>query len=115
MNKEDTIKFVKELQNTIDFETFNFNIIQPNINPLADSVMNEIWPLLRLLWRAKGAYTIDMNITPEHSYAEFGDRLGCNLTANYKFSIDDAGIWSADFKFDFKLSICFVEIIKANN
>ena len=43
-----------------------------------------------------------MNITPEHSYAEFGDRLGCNFTANYKFSINELGEWTANFKFDFK-------------
>ena len=101
-SKYHSIKFEKEQFNTISFETFNFNIIQPNINPLADSVVNEIWPLLRLLWRAKGAYSIDMNITPEHSYAEFGDRLGCNFTANYKFSVDETGVWTADFKFNFK-------------
>ena len=101
-SKYHSIEFEKDLYNTIDFETFDFKIIQPNINPLADSVINEIWPLLRLLWKAKGAYTIDMNITPKHSYAEFGDRLGCNLTANYRFSINEAGVWSADFKFDFK-------------
>jgi hypothetical protein len=97
-----SIEFEKDLHNTINFETFDFDIIQSNINPLADSAINEIWPLLRLLWKAKGAYTVDINITPEHSYAEFGDRLGCNFTANYKFSIDSLGAWSADFKFDFK-------------
>lgn len=101
-SKYHSINFVKELYNTISFEKFDFNIIKPNINPLADSVVNEIWPLLRFLWRAKGAYTIDINITPENSYAEFGDRLGCNLIANYKFSIDESGSWSADFKFRFK-------------
>jgi hypothetical protein len=87
--------------NDIEYEQFDFDIIRPNINPLADSIVNEIWPLLRLLWRSRGAYSIDIVITPEHLKNEFGDRLGCNLNATYKFSIDKKGRWNADFEFQF--------------
>ena len=100
------IKFHKSSTlNQIDYETFDFSIINPNINPLADSVVNEIWPVLRLLWRARGGYDIKIKITPEDIKNEFGDRLGCNFTATYDFSIDKDGKWQADFNFNFEEDI----------
>jgi hypothetical protein len=91
--------------NQIEYEQFDFNIIKPNINPLADSVVNEIWPLLRMLWKSRGSYSIVIHIDKEKSYNEFGVRLGCDFTGNYNFSIDDTGNWSADFKFNFKQDV----------
>ena len=88
--------------NNVNFEEFDFNIIKPNINPLADSVVNEIWPLLRLLWLARGGYKISINLTPEDGRNEFGSRLGCNFNAVYNFTINNKGEWSADFDFKFK-------------
>jgi radical SAM superfamily enzyme YgiQ (UPF0313 family) len=97
------IKFHKSsILNQIDYETFDFSIIKPNINPLADSVVNEIWPLLRLLWRSRGGYDIKINITPQDIKNEFGDRLGCNFTAICEFTIDKEGKWKADFDFKFE-------------
>jgi hypothetical protein len=102
-DKYHKIKFYKNnVLNSTEYENFDFNIIKPNINPLADSVVNEIWPLLRLLWRARGGYEIDVLITPEDINNEFGTRLGCDLTATYNFKITESGNWSADFKFNFK-------------
>ncbi len=100
--KYHSIEFNGEQFRTVDYETFDYNIIKPNINPLADSVVNEIWPLLRLLWRTRGGYRIRVNISPDDAKNEFGDRLGCNLNAVYNFSITDAGDWQANFDFDFK-------------
>lgn len=90
------------VSNQLDFENFDFEIIKPNINPLADSLVNEIWPLLRLLWRARGSYSISIEIDKEKSYKEFGNRLGCDLTAIYNFDIDRSGKWTANFAFNFK-------------
>jgi radical SAM superfamily enzyme YgiQ (UPF0313 family) len=99
------IKFHKfNVCNLVEYEDFDFEIIKPNINPLADSVVNEIWPLLRLLWRARGGYDIIVTITPEDINNEFGDRLGCNLSATYDFKITKDGEWTANFDFDFKQS-----------
>jgi radical SAM superfamily enzyme YgiQ (UPF0313 family) len=99
------IKFHKfNVCNLVEYEDFDFEIIKPNINPLADSVVNEIWPLLRLLWRARGGYDIVVTITPEDINNEFGDRLGCNLSATYNFKITEDGEWTANFDFDFKQS-----------
>jgi len=91
-----------ELYQNIEYDEFDFNIIKPGINPLADSVVNEIWPVLRLLWRTRGAYTIQIRITPEMAMNEFGDRLGCNFNAIYDLRVEADGAWTADFKFDFK-------------
>jgi hypothetical protein len=55
-----------------------------------------------LLWRARGGYHITIHIDRDKIYSEFGNRLGCDYTANYVFQINDAGEWRADFKFDFK-------------
>lgn len=102
-NKYHTVTFDNPLLcQSVDFDKFDFNIIRPNINPLADSVVNEAWPLFRLLWRTKGAYKIRVVITPEMSMNEFGNRLGCNFNAEYNLSVDSSGNWSADFVFDFK-------------
>lgn len=100
--KYHTIKFrdPNKLQN-VEWEEFDFEVIKPGINPLADSVINEIWPLLRLLWKARGGYKLELHITPEDAYAEFGDRLGCNLSANLVFKIDDDGNWGVKFNYKF--------------
>lgn len=91
-----------KLLQDIEYDEFDFNIIKPNINPLADTVVNEIWPLLRLLWRSRGAYTIQVRITPEMAMNEFGDRLGCKFNAVYNLRVNTGGNWTADFDFDFK-------------
>lgn len=105
-DKYHKIKFhKKQVLNSTEYENFDFDIIKPNINPLADSVVNEIWPLLRLLWRARGGYEIDVLITPDDINNEFGTRLGCDLTAIYNFQITASGAWSADFQFSFSQDI----------
>lgn len=80
----------------MEFESFDFNIINTG-NKFADSLMNEIWPLLRLFWKAQGAYDIEIIFDPAQDLNEFSDRLAGNYTASYKFSIDEYGNWDADF------------------
>jgi len=88
--------------NEIEYEDYDFNIISPRIHPLANSVVNEIWPLLRVLYRTRGGYEINIRMTPDQLNNEFGDRLGCDLNATYKFTITDDGEWEADFDFVYK-------------
>jgi anaerobic magnesium-protoporphyrin IX monomethyl ester cyclase len=90
-------------QDNIPFETeFDFDIIKTDINPLADSLVNEIWPLLRVLWLAMGAFNIEVKFDPEldqpvlGTFRYFPPGQG-GLVANYKFNIDKDGNWSADF------------------
>jgi hypothetical protein len=80
----------------MEFESFDFNIINTG-NTFADSLMNEIWPLLRLFWKSQGAYDIEIIFDPDQDLNEFSDRLAGNYTASYKFSIDANGNWDADF------------------
>ncbi|MBY0452572.1 MAG: B12-binding domain-containing radical SAM protein, partial [Bdellovibrionaceae bacterium] len=90
------------LINEIGFEKFDYNIIKPNISPYADSLVNEIWPLLRTLWRVRGGYNAVIRFNPKIDLQEFGLQYNPgSFTGEYKFKIDRSGKWSADFKFDF--------------
>jgi len=90
------------INNEISYEKFNYNIIKTNINPYADGLMNEIWPLLRTLWRARGGYNITINFNPEIDIAEFGNQYGTGkYTAKFNFLIDNNGTWSANFEWNF--------------
>jgi hypothetical protein len=95
------LNFDNSVVREIEYEVFDYNIIKPGLGSFADSLVNEIWPLLRLMWRSRGAYTVDLTITPEFSNREFGDRMGCNFTGVFKFDIDANGHWIADFYYDF--------------
>jgi hypothetical protein len=91
------------LQNEIGYEEFDYNIIKPNTgNGLADTVVNEIWPLLRILYKTRGAFKIDINFEEHEDTREFSMFVGCPYNARYVFEIDNNGNWKADFKFDYK-------------
>ena len=90
-----------DVQKDIEYENFDYNIIKANINPFADSLINEIWVLLRMLWRARGGYKITILFDEELDMAEYGDRNAGPYWAKHDFEIDDQGLWSADFSFKF--------------
>lgn len=91
-----------DINREISYEKFDYDIIKPNINPYADSLVNEIWPLLRTLWRTKGGYKGIFKFNPELDSTEFGNQYGTGkYTATFKFEITDQGLWSADFKWHF--------------
>ena len=85
----------------IEYENFDFNICKPNLNPFADSLVNEIWPLLRILYKTRGAYSIDITFDSQKDTHEFSRFLGDNLDATIKFEIDDNGNWKADFDYKY--------------
>jgi hypothetical protein len=90
------------IDNEISYEKFDYNIISTNINPYADGLVNEIWPLLRTLWRSRGGYTTVIKFNPNLDLAEFGNQYGSGqYTAEFSFSIDHSGKWIADFKWNF--------------
>jgi hypothetical protein len=94
---------VDKIKNTIDREdNFDYNIIQTDLGNFANTVMNEIWPLLRILYKALGAYSISIQFDPETDLSEFGDRLGCQYTASHKFDITDSGEWQAEHYYNFR-------------
>jgi len=87
----------------IEYEKFDYNIIKANINPFADSLVNEMWPFFRMLWKTRGGYEAEVYFNPEIDLKEFGTQYGPGMyNAVYKFKITDDGKWEADFdiKFD---------------
>jgi hypothetical protein len=93
------------IQDIIPYETFDYDIIKLSTNPVADSLVNEIWPLLRVLWLAVGEFKLDVRFDPKIDLPEFGPgsylndhlRPGDYFKAQYKFEIDSNGAWTADF------------------
>lgn len=86
----------------VEYEKFDYNIIKPNINPFADALVNEMWPFFRMLWKTRGGYDAVVKFNPEIDLREFGSQFGPGMyTATFKFSINDAGKWSADFDYEF--------------
>lgn len=81
---------------------FDYYIIKQDINPIANHLVNEIWPLLRVLWLAMGPFKFHLEFDPDQDLEEFGymryPRGGEHrFWARYDFSIDADGAWSADF------------------
>lgn len=92
-----------EIQNEIEHEVFDFNIIKANTgNNHGDTIVNEVWPLIRLLWRTRGAFKLELTFEEEEDHKEFSKYLGCPLNAKIFFEIDSTGKWKADMKFDFQ-------------
>jgi radical SAM superfamily enzyme YgiQ (UPF0313 family) len=86
----------------VEYEKFDYNIIKPNINPFADSLVNEMWPFFRMLWKTRGGYQAVVKYNPDIDLREFGSQFGPGMyNAVFKFIIDDAGKWTADFDFEF--------------
>jgi anaerobic magnesium-protoporphyrin IX monomethyl ester cyclase len=104
-NLKNTYEFEYDTANIVDEisrEEFDYNIINDGPNEFANSLMNEIWALLRTAWRAFGPYKIKIRFRPKEDTDEFGDRLGCNYTADHYFTIDKKGNWVAEHSYDFK-------------
>jgi len=108
-----TLCYNKDKNETvIPYETdFNYNIIQPNINPVADSLVNELWPLFRTLWLAYGAYEITINFDHDTDMLEWGhsrmpvDNGRTKLNAKIKFQISDSGEYFSSHYYDVKANI----------
>ena len=86
----------------VEYEKFDYNIIKPNINPYADTLVNEMWPFFRMLWKTRGGYTATVKFNPDIDLREFGTQYGPGMyNATFYFKIDDDGKWFANFKFKF--------------
>ena len=95
------IKLSRRGLDTIPYEEFDYSIIDTGLGKFADSVVNEIWPLFRTLWRAYGSLKITVTNDPEIDLIEWGHRLACNYTGTQTFEIDEQGSWTADFTYKF--------------
>ena len=97
-----TIEYQDDIEREVEYEIFDYDIINTDINPYADGLVNEMWPFLRTLWRVKGGYSTVIRFSPELDSAEFGNTFGTGkFTGEFKFKISTDGKWTADFKWDF--------------
>lgn len=95
-----------ETMHEIEYEDFDYNIIKPDINPFADSLVNEIWPFLRLLWLTRGGYRLQLDFNPEIDLKEFGTQFGPGMFwGTYNFIISDEGEWKANFRYKFDQNV----------
>jgi len=81
---------------------FDYEIIKEDINPVANTLINEPWPLLRVFWLAMGPYKFHVEFEPEQDLREFGysryPRGGEHrFWGTYNFEIDAGGCWTANF------------------
>jgi hypothetical protein len=87
-------------------EDFDYQIIKTTINPVADTLVNEIWPLLRILWLAVGEFEIKLRFDHAEDLKEFGPvrvfHEGDEFNADIWFKINHRGDWHAKFEYDLK-------------
>lgn len=87
----------------IEYEDYDYNIIKPDINPFADTLVNEIWPFLRMMWLCHGAFKTEILFNPEIDLKEFGSQYGPGMfNGIYKFEITEGGVWDADFSYKYE-------------
>jgi anaerobic magnesium-protoporphyrin IX monomethyl ester cyclase len=101
-----TVKFDSELlSDEIEYETFNFGIIDTDTGIFANSVMNEVFNLLRMLWRVKGGYEINIKFNKDLDYKDFTFALTpdtMEFDADIWFKIDDEGNYQVKNYYKFK-------------
>lgn len=86
----------------IEYEKFDYDIIKVDINPFANTLVNEMWPFFRMLWKCRGGYDAEIYFNPEIDLKEFGSQFGPGMfNAILKFKISDDGEWEANFDFKF--------------
>lgn len=89
----------------VPYENFDFNIIQSDLGIFANSVMNEAFSLLRMLWRVKGAYNITIIFDPVQDKIDFVPVMtktdAYDYTSKIEFSIDDNGNYRTNMYFKF--------------
>lgn len=102
-----SIEFAKKFNVDFDlpYEDFDFEIIKDKslTTTFHKTVVNEVWPLIRTLWRSrrKGAMKFNISFDPTWDLHNYGSKLADNLTAKYFFEINNEGTWSANCQFKF--------------
>ena len=82
------------LNDSVEYEDFDYNIIKSGHGDFADSLMNEIFGFLRMLWRVKGGYeiTVEFNDTLDHKDFIFViNPEKYSYSSRIRFKIDDNG------------------------
>ncbi|MFY8169674.1 MAG: B12-binding domain-containing radical SAM protein [Candidatus Fonsibacter sp.] len=100
-----SIKFDSEyINDSVEYENFDFNIINSGHGVFADSVMNEVFGFLRMLWRVRGGYEISIKFNKALDHQDFIFAITPDTNsydADIWFKIDEDGNYQTDFKFNF--------------
>ena len=100
LSKFYTIEFDNSFNtnNTVVNEEFDFNIINTDLGPFADSIVNEVWNFLRMVWLVKGSFKFNIVANKQIDHDEFGSVLACdNHEYTIQFEIDDTGNFAGTF------------------
>lgn len=89
------------LVDQLEYEEWDHMVIKPNLGVFADTVVNEMFGVLRMLWRAKGAYRINFSFDKTKDKTEFGEYISDDFDANIVFQIDQNGIWTSKQEYKF--------------
>ena len=100
-----TLTFESEFIKThVEYEDFDYNIIQSGQGVFADSVMNEVFGFLRMLWRVRGGFEINLNFNKDLDHRDFMSAIvpdTHSYTADIWFKIDDDGNYSTRQQYEF--------------
>lgn len=93
----------------IEYENFDYNILKPNISSFADSLVNEMFVLFRLIWRMKGAFKMTYKFNPIIDKEEFGTIHSEPFYADVEFNIDKEGNWNSKGTYKFEQPESYTE------
>ena len=82
------------IKDQVPYGDFDYSIIKSGHGDFADSVMNEVFGFLRMLWRVKGGFEITLNFNPELDHRDFISAIvpdTYTYEATHWFKIDDDG------------------------
>jgi len=97
-----SLKFDNDLfLDEIQYEEFDHNIFKPNLGPFADTIVNEIWGFIRMLWRVKGGFEFEITFDKVRDANEFGDYLSDNYEGYHYIKIDTQGNFTVRHKSKF--------------
>ena len=106
IKKHYTVKFDDNIpRENVQYENFDYNIIESGFGVFADTSMNEVFGFLRMLWRVKGAYNINIKFNPELDYKSFAfciDPEFQTYVADINFKIDEHGNYTVNNTYSFE-------------
>ena len=78
--------------NEVPYEEFDHTIVKLNLGTFADTVVNEIFGLCRMLWRTRGGFELTTFFEPEIDLEEWGQTItDVGYSAKHWFKIDRDG------------------------
>ena len=106
IKKHYTVKFDDNIpRENVQYENFDYNIIESGFGVFADTSMNEVFGFLRILWRTKGAYEINIKFNPDLDYKSFAfciDPPFQTYIADINFKIDAHGNYTVNNTYSFE-------------